>query len=449
MTHDSSSIAALLAPTAVGPNASGKASEAPLGASLGTADFSATWAALTAEDAAIVTHDAQIIEVAAEQQMETEGEESTPQDETETAFGDPEAISETGERGDAARISKALSPPDMVNRTELPAPPDEESDVAPKLEVSAPEARAISPAFDAPAQPPIPLGPTAEARSVTPEGEVFLASRSLERQAKTVETGLLQNISPENPISDVARMPVQISLSHTTRTSLAANKIELEAQHKIRAAEIFGALGSPETAAPPQPVSAPSLQFIPTMAISQPASAMMSAFFEREAGQGERLSGIDLSKGLLDGSGIITQKRGASDVPVRASPPPTTYVTNQISAAITPLKPGTTEIALSPAELGSVRITVAAHEQGVQIMIAAERPETAELLRRNLDLLSQDLRQSVNGEVSFSFAHGEGGGTDAKSHAASPAARAMPEGEMQPQLAPSRHLLSANLDLRL
>lgn len=457
MTHDSSSIAALLVPAAAGQNASGKVSEVPLGDSLGLPDFSATWAALTAEDTAIVAPDAETIESAAEQQVateQTEGEESSPQDGPEIVAEGSEAAPQTRESDIAEQTSKALSPPEIANRAGLPPPPGEVSDTTPKPKVSAPGAATISPSSHASAPPFVPLVPTAEAGLVAPAQEGLPASRPLEGQARTAETGLWRSVPPEYPTAEAARMPARTPLAPIMPTPLSAHKMALETEHKPRPAELPVALDAPEIAAPSRSASAPPLQFTPTMAAFQSASAMMPAPLEREAGRGERLSEVDLSKGFLDGNGIATQKRGGLNALGGASPPPATHVANahvanQISAAITPIKPGTTEIALSPAELGSVRITVAAQEQGVQIMIATERPETAELLRRNLDLLSQDLRQSFTGEVSFSFTRSEGDGEDAKSHTAGSAARAMSEEEMHPQLAPSRHLLSANLDLRL
>lgn len=66
------------------------------------------------------------------------------------------------------------------------------------------------------------------------------------------------------------------------------------------------------------------------------------------------------------------------------------------------------EISLSPEELGRVRFHLHQSETGLQISITAERPETLDLLRKNISLLSRTL--SDLGYESASFHFGENGG---------------------------------------
>lgn len=63
---------------------------------------------------------------------------------------------------------------------------------------------------------------------------------------------------------------------------------------------------------------------------------------------------------------------------------------------------GVTEIALSPEELGQVRISVSGQDKPL-VVIMAERPETLELLRRNAGLLSAELHDAglEGGTLSF------------------------------------------------
>lgn len=78
-------------------------------------------------------------------------------------------------------------------------------------------------------------------------------------------------------------------------------------------------------------------------------------------------------------------------------------VTRQITAHLTPLEPGTTEISLSPEELGKLRMSVTTREGAVTLVITAERPETAELMRRNADQMLQDFRTAGMGNLNLSF----------------------------------------------
>lgn len=67
------------------------------------------------------------------------------------------------------------------------------------------------------------------------------------------------------------------------------------------------------------------------------------------------------------------------------------------------IKEGPVEIRLSPQELGHVRINISMAEGAIAMSIHAERSETLELLRRNIEQLSQEFRQIGYGNISFSF----------------------------------------------
>ncbi len=68
---------------------------------------------------------------------------------------------------------------------------------------------------------------------------------------------------------------------------------------------------------------------------------------------------------------------------------------------------GVVEIRLQPEELGRVRLTMSPNEAGLTVQIAAERAETLDLLRRNIDMLASDLRE--RGFEGFSFSFGSEG----------------------------------------
>ena len=90
------------------------------------------------------------------------------------------------------------------------------------------------------------------------------------------------------------------------------------------------------------------------------------------------------------------------------APPPQPAMGREIAAQIVdqlkPLKTGGVELHLSPKELGSVNIRFVPNEAGVFVNITAERPETGELLRRNVDALLQEFRHAgYGGETVLSF----------------------------------------------
>ncbi len=66
------------------------------------------------------------------------------------------------------------------------------------------------------------------------------------------------------------------------------------------------------------------------------------------------------------------------------------------------------ELTLNPEELGRVRLTLNSAEGAMAVSITVERPDTLDLLRRNIDILAQQLRDIGYQNLSFSFA-GQGG----------------------------------------
>lgn len=65
---------------------------------------------------------------------------------------------------------------------------------------------------------------------------------------------------------------------------------------------------------------------------------------------------------------------------------------------------GTVEIALSPEELGHLRLTIRSHESGAaSVHLSADRQDTLDLMRRHVELLAQDMRDLGYKDLSFSF----------------------------------------------
>jgi len=78
-------------------------------------------------------------------------------------------------------------------------------------------------------------------------------------------------------------------------------------------------------------------------------------------------------------------------------------VAQQIATASVRFSGATTEIALNPEELGRVRIAMTTTENGMTVSIISERPETTELMRRNIELLAREFKEIGHSSVSFSF----------------------------------------------
>lgn len=92
------------------------------------------------------------------------------------------------------------------------------------------------------------------------------------------------------------------------------------------------------------------------------------------------------------------------------------HAATQIAQAMAGSAAGPTEISLNPEELGRVRLSMTAGDGAITLTIAAERPETTDLLRRNIDALAQEFRELGYDNLSFSFgatSDGEAGADEA------------------------------------
>lgn len=80
-------------------------------------------------------------------------------------------------------------------------------------------------------------------------------------------------------------------------------------------------------------------------------------------------------------------------------------VGRQLAASLTDLSGRSVEVTLAPEELGRVTMTVATGDSGLTLTLVAERSETLELMRRNIDQLAQEFRDLGFGTLNFAFSH--------------------------------------------
>ncbi len=79
------------------------------------------------------------------------------------------------------------------------------------------------------------------------------------------------------------------------------------------------------------------------------------------------------------------------------------HVPRQLAEVIHSNHGKTLDISLRPEELGRVKLSIVSSDNGIAVNILAERPETLDLIRRNIDQLNQELRQLGYQNTGFSF----------------------------------------------
>ncbi|MFO1203526.1 MAG: flagellar hook-length control protein FliK [Tabrizicola sp.] len=154
----------------------------------------------------------------------------------------------------------------------------------------------------------------------------------------------------------------------------------------------------------------------------------------------------------------------ASPVSVQIGPsvsnsPPIPHIAGQIAAALTRSEDGATELALSPEELGHVRLRLerdAKHPDRMVVMITFERPETLDLFRRHAGELADALRAAGYAGADIGFGQQGSGSQGADRNPGAPAFGADydPGATLIAEAAPNpasarRPLAGASLDLRL
>ncbi len=125
------------------------------------------------------------------------------------------------------------------------------------------------------------------------------------------------------------------------------------------------------------------------------------------------------------------------------------HVAHQMAVAIS-AKPGqTTEIALSPKELGRVRLSIVAVDGAITLAVLAERPETADLMRRHIDVLAQEFKSLGYEDIAFSFADDNQAEPEDKSEKPSAKSASVDGGTVEDPPSHPKHTLQSGLDLRL
>ena len=163
----------------------------------------------------------------------------------------------------------------------------------------------------------------------------------------------------------------------------------------------------------------------------------------------ENLKDVPLVQGATDVQSSSPRISGPEATPL---PTQQQYIAksaaHQMAVAVSQSSGGATEITLSPEELGRVRMVMTAQDNGITVLIHAERPETNDLLRRHIDALSQEFKNMGYSTASFTFAQDQQDGSTQDRQTGRAAVQEQP---LDPSDTPTphNHLASAGLDLRL
>ncbi len=187
----------------------------------------------------------------------------------------------------------------------------------------------------------------------------------------------------------------------------------------------------------PVPLSHPTTKTatMQTGYASTPFSQQMGIVFQTRS-KAER---AELEGGLLDPKALDELGMSQSSEQIRTANTATvqsltkadlpSHIPRQLADLVSNSNGKSVEIALSPEELGRVKMSITQAENGVIVNIFAERPDTLDLLRRHIDQLNQELKLLGYQSPEFSFSN-EGEGS-------SPEKNATPQDQTSPNDNPS------------
>ncbi|MEP4555056.1 MAG: flagellar hook-length control protein FliK [Tateyamaria sp.] len=232
-------------------------------------------------------------------------------------------------------------------------------------------------------------------------------------EAQVLQTSTDGDKTTESPIASgsmttldrhLGRHPVTLVAqgSNDQRTNPSIrNVVGIEENARQVTGTSFVTSHSSQSAAAPQSLVPPTAQNMQTtgMRVSVVNTEIIGGDFDvLSINAGDEL-GLD--------SRQIFQTSGANHTTTAPKAGVAGSVVQQISDAIRHAPDKPIEISLNPLELGRVRMFLSASDAGITVNILAERPDTLDLLRRNIDDLGKSFAEMGYEDISFSFQQGD------------------------------------------
>ena len=308
---------------------------------------------------------------------------------------------------------------------------------------AAPQTASYSMAQTPPVQAPGPQPATAEAQ-VTP------STQAVSTQTPAVQYAQASVTQPQTPATvQVTAAPQGQKPSEVTSAPMAKSMDPVPAQpvpatHQSPAAAATpSATAEAKTAAEaapmvaPQPVEKPKSNTRvtesnsaavpqaapePTAPASQPVQPSTSTAAQQSNAQPvvQEIAGTSGGGEMRADGGVSLSAEPTSrssepatqtfTAPTRA-PEVAREIARQIAPSIVATADGAVDIALSPKELGHVRMSLSLSESGVTLIVSGERPETIDLMRRHAEELSATFKEMGYENISFSFSTDGNAGT--------------------------------------
>lgn len=143
-----------------------------------------------------------------------------------------------------------------------------------------------------------------------------------------------------------------------------------------------------------------------TLQQSAGAAEVIQNSLKFDLSKSERKDIREMSIGSVDGADVTTQQTRQITQTIASRGDLPVSIARQVAEALHRSPNKTIELSLSPAELGRVRMTLKTAENNMMVTVLTERPETLDLMRRNIEMLDRAMADLGYENTSFSFQHG-------------------------------------------
>lgn len=225
----------------------------------------------------------------------------------------------------------------------------------------------------------------------------------------TSQTKASASVMHETMRTGAATAPVPVQTQqNTTAFALRSDQSAVVSQSKDL---LSGRELPPAKSEIPQPptasIAGPALKMAPPLAAGQAGMAQLNSTVKQVKLEGISPVSIDPEQAMISEPrvGTTTQASPTGQVFSRADIP--AQISRQLAEAIQNRAGQTVDVALNPRELGRVRMSISAGEAGITVAVLAERPETLDLMRRNIEELAREFQNIGYENINFAFAEGD------------------------------------------
>ena len=342
-----------------------------------------------------------------------------------TARTEPEALRPSAPERDSALIRPIATQPDQALTRAEPAVGSAHAGQS---------VAQTAPAKVTLADPPATARPGAEvANELDPKGQTVSMTASA-----TVATGVPLVVQQTAPRAGWSR--------HDPREEAPRTRDRSEAEQRVSLGRDTKNQGSGPVAS--MAAGARGLAESKLATIAPGSQGFVTAPFLADLDEGPEFEEAVLGPAESRGPGAPT----LSGSPTAASLPKAdpAAVMRQVAEAIPRGVDGGVEVTLSPEELGRVRFHIHSGEHGLVVQVAADRPETLDLMRRHADQLARNFAEAGYDGASFSFGDGGASGQERPSDTAAGPDTDLPLAEAAPTTAAAQSQPQTDgLDIRI